>query len=80
MFRKILISLVLVTFEVVLLTTPFIPERCIACHQTKCPYGIAKDLRTLSIVEWLYDNTQDLHLNFFCPSKFVADNEARGAK
>ena len=78
LFRQFIIGLVLITTEVALVTMPFIPERCVACHQTECPYGIAKPLRTMSIIEWMYDNTPDLHLNFFCPNKFVLDNEARG--
>ncbi len=59
------------------LSVPCIDETCIACGQRECPYGIAKSLRKLSIIEWSLDSTHDLHANFYCPTKFVTDNRSK---
>ena len=62
------------------LSVPLVDEKCVACGQRECPVGISKPLRKLSIIEWYLDSTGDLHLNVYCPNKFIADNIKRGVK
>ncbi len=68
--RSLIKALLIVTATVAVVSAPVIPERCIACNRRECPVGIAKPLRMLSPVEWLYDTTDDLHCNFGCAMFF----------
>ena len=76
--RKELTSGLLVVIGVLwvfsVLSIPLIDERCIACEKRHCPWGVAKSLRKMSVIEWVTDRTGDIHLNFHCPNKFVQDN------
>ena len=62
------------------LSVPVIDEKCLACHERVDPYHTAVSLRKMTVIEWILDRSGDIHLNFYCPSKFVDDNNARGAK
>lgn len=75
--KALIKALLIVTLTVAVVSAPVIPERCIACNRRECPAGIAVPLRMLSPVEWLYDNTDDLHCNFGCAMFFnwIKSNE-----
>ncbi len=75
---NILLAVIAVFWVFSVLSIPLIDERCIACDQRHCPVGVAKSLRKLSLIEWQLDYTGDLHCNFYCPNKFVRDNNKRG--
>ena len=49
---------------------PFIPERCCVCHEQEGA-NPAEELRTLSIIEWVFDVTPDLHWS--CQGKYDAE-------
>lgn len=71
---------VLLAFAV--LSIPLIDERCLACGEREDSHNLAVSLRKLSIIEWCYDyfSSGDLHINYYCPTKFENDNNARGVK
>ena len=75
-----LLAAIAVFWVFAVLSIPIIDEKCLACHERVDPYNTAVPLRKLSIIDWLLDRSGDIHLNFHCPSKFVSDNDARGAK
>lgn len=79
-FTSFLLVVIGVLWVFSVLSIPLIDEKCIACEQRHCPWGVSKSLRKMSVLEWLTDRTGDLHLNFHCPNKFVLDNIKRGAK
>ena len=61
-------------------SVPVLDEKCLACNERVDPYHIAVPLRELSVIEWFFDRTGDIHLNRLCPNKFVHDNNTRGIK
>ena len=79
-FFNTLLASIAVFWVFAVLSIPAIDEKCLACDERVDPYGTAVSLRKLSIVDWLFDRSGDIHLNYHCPNKFVADNNARGAK
>ncbi len=76
--KALIKALLIVTATVAAVSAPAIPERCIACNQRECPVGVAAPLRTLSVVEWMYDSSEDLHCNFGCPIFFEWINNNKG--
>ena len=76
-FENTLIALAFVLWAFAVVSVPCIDEKCIACDQRECPYGVAKDLRKLSVVEWVLDTTGDIHLNGVCPTQFVINNRSK---
>ncbi len=66
-------SLLIVTLAVAAVSYRFIDEECLGCGRRECPMGISKPMRTMSIVEWMYDTQTDgdLHTNGVCPTSYT---------
>lgn len=76
--KSFITSCLIVATTVWIVSVPCIPERCVACNRRVCPVGIAEPLRMLSVVEWMYDTTDDLHCNLGCTLFFEWINNNKG--
>ncbi len=54
-----------------LASVPVIDEKCDSCGCREDGLGLAKPLRKLSVIEWFFDTTIDLHTNGKCPTDYA---------
>ena len=76
-FENTLIALFFSLWLFAVVSVPCIDETCLGCGHRECPYGIAVDLRKLSVIEWALDSTGDIHSNGLCPTQFVINNRSK---
>ena len=69
--NALLKALLIVIFTVCAVSVKIIDEECLACGRRECPMNVAKPLRKLSLVEWAYDTTGDIHLNRVCTTVYT---------
>ena len=70
--EKLLLSCVFLLWLFAVASIPVIDEKCDSCGRRVDELGIAKPLRRLSIIQWCFDSTIDLHSNRVCPDYYSA--------
>ena len=68
---NLLIATSVLSTVFLLASVPFIDETCDSCGCREDVLGLAKPLRKLSVIEWFFDTTIDLHVNGKCPTDYA---------